>query len=426
MNKFFTLLVFVSCVATVSAQNFQEISTGPGYNRQSYVRILDGTEKQVSNDAWDLAFTAYGFQDAGIFINESSGSTMGQNVPTTELYDTKSGDFSIAFDVEAIKDNKYLNSEESWNFGAFNEGRVKTDPFDFGWGKYNPQMQRVEGKSVFILKLRNGNFKKIKIETLTGTTYTLKYADINGANEVTKTINKMTDNKGQKLIFFSFATNSVVDILPQGGFDLMYGRYSSLAKDPNGTIEQQYNVTGVLTGIGVKTAVAKGVNTDTVKEADYANQYSTRTDVIGHDWKTLVGTSWSMAADRAFFVKTADNRVWKLVFIDFEGAATGIAVFNKTDLGISSSNDIKGVDTGIFPNPVQDELIISLDIQNDIYSQMQMYVSDAAGRMIINQNVNTNNGLNVFTINTNEWNPGVYFVNIIAGSQSVSKKVVKI
>jgi hypothetical protein len=426
MNKFFTLFVFVSWIATISAQSFQKISTGPGYNRQSYVRIMDGTEKQVSNDAWDLAFTAYGFQDAGIFINESSGSTMGQNVPTTELYDTKSNDFSITFDVEAIKDNKYLNSEESWNFGAFNEGRVKTDPFDFGWGKYNPQMQRVEGKSVFILKLRNGNFKKIKIETLTGTTYTLKYTDINGANEVTKTINKMADSKGQKLIFFSFASNSVVDILPQGGFDLMYGRYSSLAKDPNGTIEQQYNVTGVLTGIGVKTAVAKGVNPVTVKEADYANQYSTRTDVIGHDWKTLVGTSWSMATDRAFFVKTADNRVWKLVFIDFEGAATGNAVFEKTDLGISSSNDIEGLDSGIFPNPVQDELIISLDIKNDVYAQMQMYVSDASGRMIVNQNVNTNNGLNVFTINTNEWNPGVYFVNIIAGSQSVSKKVVKI
>lgn len=426
MHKFFTLFISLSCFATISAQSFQKISTGPGYNRQSYVRIQDGTEKQVNNDAWDLAFTAFGFQDAGIFINESSGSTMGQNVPTTELYDTKSNDFSLTFDINTIQANKYLNSEESWSFGAFNEGRVKTDPFDFGWGKYNPAMQRVEGKSVFVLKLRNGSFKKIKIETLTSTTYNLRYADLDGSNEVTKAINKMADSKGKKLIFFSFANNSVVDILPQGGFDLMYGRYSSLAKDPNGTIEQQYNVTGVLTGLGVKTAVAKGINPATVKEADYANQYSTRTDVIGHDWKTLVGTSWSMALDRAFFVKTADNRVWKLVFIDFEGAATGNAVFEKTDLGISSSNDIEGVDTGVFPNPVQDELVISLDIQNDIYSQMQMYVSDASGRMIVNQNVNTNSGLNVFTINTQEWITGVYFVNIIAGSQTVSKKVVKI
>lgn len=426
MHKFFALLLAVTCFLNLSAQSFQKISTGPGYNRQSYVRIMDGTEKQVNNDAWDLAFTAYGFQDAGIFINESSGSTMGQNVPTTELYDTKSNDFNATFDIETIKDNKYLNSEESWNFGAFNEGRVKTDPFDFGWGKYNPAMQRVEGKSVFVLKLRNGSFKKIKIESLTGTTYNLKYADLNGSNEVVKTINKMADSKGQKLIFFSFTTNNVVDVLPQGGFDLMYGRFSSLARDPNGTIEQQYNVTGILTGIGVKTAVAKGINPATVKEADYANQYSTRADAIGHDWKTLVGTSWSMATDRAYFVKTADNRVWKLVFIDFEGAATGNTVFEKTDLGISSSNDIKGVDTGVFPNPVQDELVISLDIRDNVYNQMQMNVSDAAGRMIINQNVNTNNGLNVFTINTNEWNPGVYFVNIIAGSQSVSKKVVKI
>jgi len=98
------LLIFSSFLSY--SQNFQEISTGPGYNKQSFVRLSDGTEKQVSNDSWDIAFTAYGFQDAGIFINESSGSSMGQNLPQTELYYANTDNFEAPIDIEAIKTQK--------------------------------------------------------------------------------------------------------------------------------------------------------------------------------------------------------------------------------------------------------------------------------------------------------------------------------
>lgn len=203
MQKFFT---FVLCFFTVffsKAQSFQEISTGAGYNKQSFIKLNDGSQKQVNNDAWDLAFTAFGFQDAGIFINESSGSSMGQNLPLTELYYALTDDFGAAIDLEAIKDYKYLNSEASWNFGAFNEVRDTLNPFDFGWGDYQPASNRVIGDKVYVLKLRSGEYRKIKIESLTGTTYTFKYAKLDGSGEVTKTLNKLTDNKGQKLIFLA-------------------------------------------------------------------------------------------------------------------------------------------------------------------------------------------------------------------------------
>ncbi len=427
MQKLFSFIIILLYTHIISSQSFQQISTGAGYNKQSFVKLSDGSQKQISNDAWDLAFTAYGFQDAGIFINESSGSTMGQNLPLTELYYAKTEDFNAPIILDSIQNVKFLNSEESWIFGAFNELRNLNNPFDFGWGTYNPANNSVKGNKVFVMKLRNGEYRKIKIESVTGTTYNFKYAKLDGTGEVTKALNKLTDNKGQKLIFFSFATNNTVDVLPTGGFDLMYGRYVSIAKDPNGTVVQQYNVTGVLTGPGVLTAEAEGVNPATVSYNDYKNKLSPITDIIGFDWKMLTGTSWVIDEKRVFFVKTPDNKVWKLRFIDFEGAATGNAVFEKTDLGTSSISALEGVTTGIFPNPVENELIISLEVDKKFSGDLKIEVTDYAGRSHTTQNVNGSNGFKVLNLNTSDWNKGLYLIRISNNSgQSTIRKVVKI
>jgi hypothetical protein len=425
MQKLSTFIAFLATITTVTSQSFQQISTGTGYNKQSYIKLIDGSQKQISNDAWDLAFTAFGFQDAGIFINESSGSTQGQNLPLTELYYAKTDDFNASVKLDSIQDQKFLNSEESWNYGALNELRNRTNPFDYGWGLYNPSNNSVKGNKVFIIKLRNGEYRKLIIESLIGTTYNLKYAKLDGTGEVTKSLNKVTDNKGQKLMYFSFSTNNTVDVLPVGGFDLMYGRYISLAQDPNGTIVQQYNVTGVLTGPGILTAKATGVNPATVSYNDYKDNMSTVTDIIGFDWKTLSGTSWVIDDKRVFFVKTADNKVWKLRFIDFEGSATGNAVFEKTELGTSSSSELAGVNTGIFPNPVENELVVSLEVETGA-GQLNVNVTDITGKSMVTQYVNGQNRFNALSFDTSEWNKGIYLVRISnTAGHSLVKKVVK-
>ncbi|HMR86874.1 MAG TPA: HmuY family protein [Saprospiraceae bacterium] len=428
MQKYFTLILLTVSSSFLFAQTPQLISCGAGYNKQSYVRLSDDTEKQVNNDAWDLAFTAFGFQDAGIFINESAGSTMGQNLPQTELHYANTSDFGAEINLTAITDTNYLNSELSWNYGAFNETRITTSPFDYGWGSYNPMTQSVVGNKVFVLKLRNGIYKKIKIESLVGTIYTIRYSNLDGSSEIVKTLNKVVDNKGQKLIFFSFTTNETVDVLPAGGYDFMYGRYISIATDPNGTIQQLYNVTGVLTGPGIQVAEADGVDPATVTYAAYINDFSSKMDVIGFDWKTLVGTSWALDEDKVFFVKTIDNKVWKLHFFDFEGSPTGNAVFEKTDLGIfSSSDDVQNIEAGIFPNPVQDQLFIGLDAKELTGDNLMLQVTDINGQLILNQKLDKFSGFKMYDVNTSVWTKGMYLVRLTSdGLNVVSKKVVKI
>lgn len=428
MKTFNFIPAFLLAYTLGQAQSFQEISTGAGYNKQSFIRLSNGSEKQVNNDSWDLAFTAFGFQDAGIFINESAGSVMGQNLPLTELYYAQTNDFNASIDIEAIKNQKYLNSEKSWLYGAFNELRDTLQPFDYGWGQYIPGANKVLGNKVFVMKLRNGSYKKIKIESLTGTSYIFTYADLDGSNQITKTLNKLTDNRGQKLIFFSFATNATVDVLPQGGFDLMYCRYITLAKDPNGTIVQQYNVTGVLTGPGVLTAEADSVDFASANYENYRNKLSSITDIIGYDWKTLGGTSWVIDPDKVFFVKTADNQVWKIHFIDFEGAATGTAVFQKENLGtMSSTENMPEIKIGVFPNPVSDRLIISAELDNAAQNGATLHILDAAGVNILSRKMANDDKLSVLDIDTHTWIPGTYTVQIVSGNQTaIAKKIIKI
>ena len=70
MRFYFTFSIVLGFYLLGQSQDYQVISCGAGYNKQSYIKLFEGSQKQVANDAWDLAFTAFGYQDAGIFINE--------------------------------------------------------------------------------------------------------------------------------------------------------------------------------------------------------------------------------------------------------------------------------------------------------------------------------------------------------------------
>ncbi len=410
-------LIFL-CAAIASAlfgQNFQKISTGAGYQRQSFVNLAADTEKQVLNTAWDIAFTVYGQQDGGIFINESAGSSMGQPQAAVELYDAQTTDFSAQPNPDAIKDFRLFNRERNWFYGAFNERRDTTKQTDYGWGTYNFMTNQVVGSAVYVLKLRNGQFRKIKIESLSGTTYTFRYANLDGSNEQVRTINK-ADHPGRVLAYFSFTTNNVVaDVEPAGGFDLLYCRYTTPQFDSINNVMLQYVVTGILHGRGVQSAKVVGVNPQTVKFEDHQNSLRNELDVIGHDWKTFTGTGWVVPEDRVYFVRTAANRVWKIQFIDFEGAATGNAVFEKTDLGLVSAVEAPqalGLQALTYPNPVRERLTVALDIPPALAREAQLDVTDLQGRAISSTRVALNEGFQVFELPAAEWASGLYVLRL--------------
>jgi Secretion system C-terminal sorting domain/HmuY protein len=429
MKQFSILTAFLAVTIQVNSQNIQEIATGAGYQKQSYVNLSAGTEKLVNNTAWDIAFAVSSPQEAGVFVNESAGTSMGSPLPQVELYDALSTSFDEQPDPTSLTSFRLYNKELTWAYGAFNEVRDPLNPFDFGWGVYNPQSNQVTGSAVYVVKLTNGQYRKIQIVSLVGTTYTFKYANLDGSGLQTKTINK-ADHAGKTLAYFSFATGNTVDVEPAaGGFDLLYCRYSTTLYDPGTMTDIVYNVTGILSGRGVKAVKADGVNPATVAFADYQSQLETKLDVLGHDWKNFSGTAWSVDEDRVYFVKTADSRAWKLHFIDFEGSSTGKAVFEKQDLGlISAVQDPAAVGLGasIYPNPVQDELTIALDIPANLAAEAQLEVVDVQGRLIANKSVSLVNGFQVYQMPAAHWASGMYLLRLKLPNQEIKLgKIVK-
>lgn len=430
MKKLALSIPAVLATALLSGQAIQEISTGTGYQKQSYVQLGTGAQKQVNNTAWDIAFTVFGQQDAGIFINESSGSSMGQALPVVELYYALTDDFSSEPDPVLLEELYLLNSEKSWQYGAFNELRDTTNLFDYGWGMYNFQTNQVVGNAVFVVKLRNGQYRKIKIESLIGSTYTFRYANLDGSNEVVKTLDK-ADHAGKTLAYFSFDTGNTVDVEPaSGGFDLLYCRYITPLLDPGSGGYIPYNVTGILHGPGVEVAKADGVDPASVSFGDYQDSLQTALDAIGYDWKTLVGTSWSLDDDRVYFVKTAENRVWKLHFIDFEGSATGTAVFEKTDLGIVSAvadPAALGLKALAYPNPVQHQLTLSLETPRSLGGAARFDLLDMQGKPVATFRETLREGFQVLEIPAAGWPAGVYTLRLTTGAQTLNLgKIVKL
>lgn len=364
-----------------NAQIIDQVSIGPAYAMDAFYDISTGTTTQMKNIDWDLGFSAVGGQDAGIFINEgvvSSTSVKYFIAPTNQWSDTIK-------DTDQFQDSMRIwNNEINWTSGALNDVKNPTDPFDFGWGKYDLTDHTVKGSRIFIVKKRNGSFLKLQISSFSGGAYNFKYANLDGSNEVSKSVSK-SEAGPAGIILFSFETGNSI-ILP-GKFDLMFTRYyTPLADGEGGFLD--YLVAGVLLGPKVKAVEAAGVNPETVAYADYASALSDSLKIIGHEWKAFnLTTGWAIPTDLAFFVKLADNSVYKLVFLDFEGSSTGISTIEKTFIATTSSAVISPSKTlEISPNPVTNYFTLKASNQENLAAR----IIDLNGRLLWKGNINTN------------------------------------
>ncbi len=417
------VLVLLSwAIPLFSFAQFVEVAYGPGYGDQAYYRFSDDAVASVANTAWDLAFTTMGLQDAGIHINEAA-AFMGTEL---ELHLAPTENFEDVIDPMGLE-QRLLNDEQSWNYGALNSPRNPDDPFDYGWGAYNPFTHTIEGNKVFVLKLRDGNYRKLQVISLEGAVYSFRLADLDGSNEASFSIDK-NDFPDTGLAYFSLASGTTTGgVLNTGEWDLLFTRYSTPLDDGAGNT-LDYSVTGTLSGLGVEVARANGVDPLDVSFEAYQDSLETALDVIGYDWKEfdLSSFQWYLPPDRAYFVKTVEGRVWKLVFIDFEGSSTGNAVFEKTDMGLVSSADAKNAafaDFTVFPNPMVNEATVALTARKAGKARLEL--RSLAGREIWHGQAELSAGFNVQTLPV--WNipAGTYFLTIRLEGEQLTRKLIK-
>lgn len=412
---FFSFLFLAT--TSVQAQVFVELACGANYADQAYYRLSDDQTTTLANTSWDLAFTAVGFQDAGILINESSASSFTTPLPELEVYAAGVEFFDDFIDPVSLVDRRY-NAEKDWLNGALNTDKDPMNPFDFGWGQYNPMTNKVIGSKVWVLKLRNGNYKKFMVDSVVLTTYYIRWADLDGANLQMMSIDK-NDHKAAGFAYLSIQNNQILSN-PPADWDFFWGRHTTPLDDGNGGIIE-YMVTGVLSGPGIQVAEADGVD---VLEVDYvlgnyADSLSSDPNTIGNDWKYYdFSTGWNIDFDRAYFVKTRDEHIWKVIFVDFEGSSTGNMVFEKTDLGVisalqpvqPSSNTIQAG-----PNPARpgDPLMVQWTGEA---GPADFSLIDLQGRRVWSTTTHLTPGFQQITNTPDQLVPGMYVLQVRQGN----------
>lgn len=411
MKAYLPYLFILTCVGGLHGQ-YREISTGTQYAQQTYFKLSDFESTTIPNESWDIVFTAFGLQDGGIHVNESAPLSTDNAPPAIEFYKAPSNDFSDLIEETNIG-ARLFNTEESWTHGALNNSRDPNNPIDYGWGIYNPGINQVIGNEVFVIKQRDGSLKKFIVDSLVLTTYYLRHADLDGANEVSATVDK-ADFSDSGLAYFSFTSNSTVDVIP-AEWDLVYCRYNVPLDDQQGGYID-YDVTGLLSHPNIKVARVEGIPVvDVSQETSF--EFQDRIDIIGSDWKGFSFTSgWFLEDSLSFIVKMPDNQLYKLAFIDFEGSSTGTATFEQTDLGLLSSNRNlapPGASWAIYPNPItQQTFTLSLDLKNKLESA-EVSIFNTLGQRLWTRSLSTQEGLNAYELQIPDTIPtGQYWIRL--------------
>ncbi|MBK7407906.1 MAG: T9SS type A sorting domain-containing protein [Saprospirales bacterium] len=416
MKRIITLFTFLAFTCSLQAQSSVTVSVGNGYSTQVYYTMANDAVTTLANNAWDLAFTT-GPTDGGVFTNEAANS--GSN--PVQLWLAPTWEWSDIINPAMLEDSLY-NPETDWETGAFNSVKDPLDPSDFGWGFYSEIDNEAIGVRVYALQLRDGSWKKIMIDSLIAGVYYWRYADLDGANETNMTIDK-ADFAGSPLVYFSFDTEA--SVASPSGWDLLFTRYLA-PLELSGEIVP-YPSTGVLSGFGVEVAEAQGVNPATVNYEDYLDSLDTHLDVIGQDWKefNLTTFSWVLDPNRAYFVKLADNNLWKVVFTAFGGSGTGNITFEKTFVATITGVEEAGsnfTNFGVFPNPAVDELTVAFSL---VKSQevMPLTLVNSLGQEVWRMQVSGTSGLNVWQIDLPGLSNGLYYLIAGNGNEVVSTPV---
>ena len=411
-RSIFTLLtVFLFNFANAQ---FVEVSLNEGYTQQVFYQFDNDHMDIVENTDWDIAFST-DIHAAAIHLNEATGLDENQ----VELYLAPTNDFDTRISVGDLDEQLY-NDEFSWENGAFNLVRENTG-IDFGWGSYNAQTRSVEGTRVFVLKLRKGNYKKIKFESLSSNAFAFRFADLDGSNEVNATVdlNRSTDGK---FIYYSIANEEEVRKVERN-WDLLFTRYNTPVDDGIGGF-LDYSVSGVLSAPGVEVAEVNE-SPQNAGLPDFT-EYLPDLDLIGYDWKDIdiENVIWTINTERTYFVRLRNGVIWRVHFIDFEGVSTGTMVFEKfvASLASTEGSDLMQ-DVAVFPNPIQNqaEITFSLDDGEDV----SISIFNMMGQQVYKKSVRGKGGFNAVAINDLNLMSGTYALVLNSTSgKSVSTKIV--
>lgn len=395
MKYTYVFLLIICSVNLCNGQDLINLSMNSSYVDDVF---FDAETQAITNSSqeWDIAFTVQPM-DASIRINDGRGVRL--YVYSNNLLDWDS------VDVSNFTASDFLyNSFNSWS-GAFNVTSNSSDVFDYGWGSYNIVTHDVNGNKIFIIETLQGIIKKIRIDKLAGIDqqFIFTYANIDGSNEVTDTINQFNYNT-KSFVYYNLDQEAVYDFEPNiNEWDLMFTKYMAKIFNPAINDTVYYSVSGVLHNPSAQSMKISDVDISNVNYSDYL--FSDNISTIGYDWKFFNNSSFSYSIVDSLicFINTEEGSVFSIVFDAFEGSSTGNIWFYLDNLTENIGLDDKNKENKItiYPNPVRNRLnLIGVNNAN-------IFIYDLKGVLVDKLLLKNSN-----IIELNDLKRGIYLLNI--------------
>ncbi|MFA7326801.1 MAG: T9SS type A sorting domain-containing protein [Candidatus Kapaibacterium sp.] len=429
MNKLITLILLTVLAASFSFAKEVKVDIDAKRTQSAYVNLASPDVVLVDNTNWDLAFMTP--LSAAIRIND------GQGVRLWHVTDGGIADFDAPLDTTGKFETwtELFNSTDVWQIGAFNmglDGFSDDNPGEFGWGQYAQTI--VTGTELFVIKLRNGEYKKIAIDELSAGTFYFFYSDLNNENQESKEFVK-SHFSGKLNGYFDLQKGESLDREP--AMDLWHLEYSKYVQIVEGQgVTQPYPVVGVRTNRGVKVAQLDEVDvvdTPQPKQEDFTSIITE----IGHDWKELNFSTfeYEVIENRVYFVQkfelqqvndeTVEVPVGQLYKLVFKGFAGGEMTYEIADPQLSvNETNYDNSKFAVYPNIISKNETVNLVYAGSDVGQANLNIYSSTGATVHTQDVNLTQNIQISNINTSDFNSGVYFVRIQKGNSIYTQKFV--
>lgn len=408
-----TALLLVGNQYSKAQMTSETVSIGSGYTNETWYSLENGDQGPKLANAWDLSFDVSGF---GTSIRANNGNGV-------LIYPYPNGDITDWNNVDTtglIGWTPNYNDETTWVNGALDKNVNPNDPFDVGWGIYDMNTHIISGDSIFIVKLMDDSYRKLRIDNMASGAFNITHANLDGTNEVQATINK-ADYQGKLFGYYSIQNEETVDHEPVTveNWDLFFGKYTGFIPTP-------YNLTGIIAGPNTEVVQIDGV-TDVANYNDWgAETFTTDISTIGADWKEFdMGTyEYNVVNDRVYFVKTQAGDVWKVIPTGFGGNSNGNFEFTKEKISALSldENRLEKAEVLVYPNPASDNVSVLL---NNMEAQViSVQILNMQGQIVFEKNVVGKSNFDVKNISVHAFRSGVYQVKVDNGTHRFNQKLI--
>jgi len=411
-KKLLSYLLVAFTGFTAAAQTEKIVDLGAGYANTVWLNLATEESTIELQNQWDMAFST-GSTDATIRINHSKGVRVFQH-PNPSASSLQTMDIT---DAESSW-NELFNNETDWMIGALNSSANTESLFDFGWGAYSIITHNIQGNQLYAIKLSDETWKRFRVQNLVGGVYNLIFADANGTNEQTVAIAK-SDFTNKNFGYYNITDNQTLDLEPESdSWDLFFGQYFT------SDLSVPYNVTGVLSNIGVEVARIESEN-PSAEFLPEASLFTSDANGVGYNWKNfnMSTFSWELSENLVFFVKDLNQQYWKIIFTAFAGQSTGEIAFTKELLGTVNINEfsVSKSFTNLYPNPAQNQVNLVVDNQTNSNTVVQIFSIE--GKLVYEQNLGL--GFIQKQIAISNLNQGIYNVRILIGNEVQNLKLIK-